>query len=72
MLVLTRKAGEEIVINDNIIIKITNIGHDKVKIGVEAPKEIMVHRREVYDNIQEEKRAEKVQSDKKLEVEVIV
>ena len=56
MLVLSRKKNESIVINDDITIVIVEIRGDKVRLGVEAPKEIPVHRREVYDAI---KRAEK-------------
>ncbi len=51
MLVLTRKMGEEIVIGDDIVITLVEIRADKVRIGIEAPKEVPVHRREVYDAI---------------------
>ena len=51
MLVLSRKKNESIVINDDITIVIVEIRGDKVRLGVEAPKEIPVHRREVYDAI---------------------
>lgn len=52
MLVLSRKKNESIVINDNITIVVVEIRGDKVRLGVEAPKEVPVHRREVYDAIQ--------------------
>jgi carbon storage regulator len=52
MLVLSRKKNESIVINNNITIVVVDIRGDKVRLGVEAPKEIPVHRREVYDAIQ--------------------
>lgn len=55
MLVLSRKKNESIVINDDITIVVVEIRGDKVRLGVEAPKEVPVHRREVYDAI---KRAE--------------
>lgn len=55
MLVLSRKKNESIVINDDISIVVVEIRGDKVRLGVEAPKEVPVHRREVYDAI---KRAE--------------
>ena len=55
MLVLSRKKNEQIVINDDITIVIVEIRGDKVRLGIESPKEIPVHRREVYDAI---KRAE--------------
>jgi carbon storage regulator len=52
MLVLSRKKNESIVINDDITIVVVEIRGDKVRLGVEAPKEVPVHRREVYDAIQ--------------------
>lgn len=51
MLVLSRKKNESIVINDDITIVVVEIRGDKVRLGVEAPKEIPVHRREVFDAI---------------------
>lgn len=51
MLVLSRKANESIVINDSITITVVEIRGDKVRLGVEAPKAIPVHRREVFDAI---------------------
>ena len=51
MLVLSRKKNESIVINDDIIIVVVDIRGDKVRLGVEAPREVPVHRREVFDAI---------------------
>ena len=51
MLVLSRKKDERIVINNDITIVVVEIRGDKVRLGVEAPKEVPVHRREVYDAI---------------------
>lgn len=51
MLVLSRKKNESIVIRDDIVITVVEIRRDKVRIGIEAPKEVTVHRREVYDAI---------------------
>jgi carbon storage regulator len=51
MLVLSRKKNESIVINDDVIVTVVEIRGDKVRLGVEAPKEISVHRREVWDAI---------------------
>ena len=48
MLVLSRKKNESIVINNDITIVVVEIRGDKVRLGVEAPKEVPVHRREVY------------------------
>ena len=51
MLVLSRKKNESIIINNDITIVVVEIRGDKVRLGVEAPKEVPVHRREVYDDI---------------------
>ena len=51
MLVLSRKKNESIVINNDITIVVVEIRGDKVRLGVEAPREVPVHRREVYDAI---------------------
>jgi carbon storage regulator len=51
MLVLSRKKNESIVINNDITIVVVEIRGDKVRLGVEAPKEVPVHRREVYEAI---------------------
>jgi carbon storage regulator len=56
MLVLTRKKGQSIVVNDNIEITILDIQGDQIRIGIEAPKNISIHRKEVYLEIQEENR----------------
>ncbi len=48
MLVVTRKAKESIVISDNIVVTVVAVRGDKVRLGIEAPKEVSVHRREVY------------------------
>lgn len=61
MLVLSRKKNESIVINNDITIVVVEIRGDKVRLGVEAPKEVPVHRREVYDAI---KRNENEQRDR--------
>src|SRR5260221_7332642 len=58
MLVLSRKKNESIVINNDITIVVVEIRGDKVRLGVEAPKEVPVHRREVYDAIRRNARAE--------------
>jgi len=54
MLVLSRQRDESIIIADNIVVTIVDIRGDKVRLGIEAPKEIPVHRREVYEAIQRE------------------
>ena len=56
MLVLSRKKNESVVINEEISVMVVEIRGDKVRLGIEAPKEVSVHRREVFDAI---KRTEK-------------
>jgi carbon storage regulator len=51
MLVLSRKKNESIIINDNITVTVIEIRGDKVRLGIEAPKNVSVHRREVYEAI---------------------
>lgn len=58
MLVLSRKKNESIKINDNITIVVVEIRGDKVRLGVEAPKEIPVHRNEVYEAIKRNQQQE--------------
>jgi carbon storage regulator len=56
MLVLSRKIGESIVIDGRIIVKIVRLEGDAVKLGIEAPPDIPVHRQEIYDEIQQNNR----------------
>lgn len=56
MLVLSRQRDESIIIGDNVQITIVDIRGDKVRLGIVAPTEISVHRKEVYDAIQRENR----------------
>ena len=55
MLVLSRQKDESIMVGDNVEITIVDVRGDKVRLGITAPKEIPVHRREVYEAIQREK-----------------
>ena len=57
MLALTRKKGESLVINNNIEISILEVRGDQIKIGITAPKDVPIYRKEVYKQIQEENRA---------------
>jgi carbon storage regulator len=54
MLVLSRQRDESIIIGDNIVITVVDIRGDKVRLGIQAPKEVTVHRQEVYEAIQRE------------------
>jgi carbon storage regulator len=55
MLVLSRKKNESIVIDSNIIVTVVEVRGDKVRIGIEAPREVSVHRQEVLEAILNEK-----------------
>lgn len=56
MLVLTRKKDQSLIINDNIEVTILDIQGDQIRIGINAPKSVSIHRKEVYLEIQEENR----------------
>jgi len=51
MLVFARKEQESIIIRDDIVITVTKVQGDKVRLGIEAPREVTVHRREVYEKL---------------------
>jgi carbon storage regulator len=54
MLILTRKSGEKITIGDDVVISVLEVKGTQIKIGIDAPAGIPVHRGEVYDRIQKE------------------
>ena len=55
MLILTRKDGQSLKINDDITVTVLGVSGNQVRIGVNAPKDVSVHREEVYERIQAEK-----------------
>ncbi|MBA7604934.1 Translational regulator CsrA [subsurface metagenome] len=64
MLVLSRQRDESIMIGDDVEIIIVDVRGDKVRLGITAPKNIPVHRREIYDAIQREKKESQKQQEK--------
>ncbi len=67
MLVLSRQKDESIIIGDNVEIVIVDVRGEKVRLGITAPKDVTVHRKEVYEAIQREKKekADKEKTDQK-------
>ncbi|MGE0371290.1 MAG: carbon storage regulator CsrA [Gammaproteobacteria bacterium] len=59
MLILTRRVGETLVIGDNITITVCSVRNSQARIGIQAPQHITVHRKEVYERIQQEGAADK-------------
>lgn len=68
MLILTRKKDESLILDNQIVIKIIDIGESSVRIGIEAPKNIEVHRKEIFDKIQEENKSAVVEHSKRIEL----
>ena len=63
MLILTRRVGESLMIGDEVNVTVLGIRGNQVRIGVNAPKEVAVHREEIYDRIQQERTGEPGQDD---------
>lgn len=63
MLVLRRRVDEQIVINDDIVITVIDMAGGKVRIGIEAPQNVSVHRREIYEAIRREDERRKANPD---------
>lgn len=54
MLVITRKPGERITVGDNVVVTVVEVKGSLVKLGIEAPRSISIHRQEIYDRIREQ------------------
>ena len=57
MLVLGRKVGERILVGDDIVLTVVSAGRDGVRIGIEAPQDVRIHRAEIVDQVAEDNRA---------------
>ena len=55
MLILTRRVGESLIIGDDVVVNVLGVKGNQVRIDVDAPKDVTVHREEIYDRIQAEK-----------------
>jgi len=61
MLILTRNIDQTLVVGDDVTITILGVRGNQIRIGIDAPKEVSVHRKEIYDRIQKEKISNKLQ-----------
>jgi carbon storage regulator len=71
MLILTRRVGETLVIGDDVTITVLGVRGNQVRVGVNAPKDVAVHREEIYQRIQDEKNDENSCENNKKDDDVV-
>jgi carbon storage regulator len=67
MLILTRRVGETVMIGDDVTITVLGVKGNQVRVGINAPKHVAVHREEIYERIKREQQSEEVDSPKPAE-----
>ncbi len=63
MLILTRRVGEKLIIGDNVVVTVLGVKGNQVRVGINAPREVQVHREEIYNKIQQKTNGAAVDSD---------
>ena len=71
MLILTRRVGESVIIGDNITLTVLGVRGHQVRLGVDAPKEVSVHREEIYQRIQKEKNGDDISDEEDTSSEAL-
>jgi carbon storage regulator len=64
MLIITRKEGESVILNDNVEVVVVSIEGSKIRLGFNAPSEVTIHRKEVYERIQQANKDAAINKDK--------
>lgn len=62
MLILTRRVGETLIVGDDVVITVLGVKGNQVRIGINAPKEISIHRQEIYDRIHQNQESNDIQA----------